>query len=97
MVMVILYFPPLLAKMRIEQGVIFIPECHDFPKKLRHIAAIDGRWLGSGQFLSGDLHIRRVDVDADVPSPQSLRCDSGCSRSDKWIKDNISGLGRHEY
>ena len=80
-VRVILYFPHLRVKMRMEQGKIFI----------------DGRWLGSGQFLSGDLHIRRVDVDADVPSPQSLRCDSGCSRSDKWIKDNISGLGRHEY
>jgi hypothetical protein len=37
--MVILYFPYLLAKMRIEQGVIFIPEGDDFPKKLRYIVA----------------------------------------------------------
>ena len=96
-VRVILYFPHLRVKMRIEQGKIFIPEGDDFAKELRNIAAIEGRWLGSGQFLSGDLHIRRIDVNANVHSSQSLRCDSCCSRSDKWIKDNISGLGRHEY
>ena len=60
-VMVILYFPHLRAKMCIEQGIIFIPKGDDFPEKLRNIAAIDGRWLGS--WLSryiGEISYARV-------------------------------------